>query len=186
MQPGAAERSYVRTIDVQFDRTDAPSAPVLSNLIANNRVRLVRHPLSGAISANDPTVPLAGVLHSVDHTIEFDFGALGLGGVARGSLSLAQYWSALAAADGYYEIEVDLDGSGAFATHEFFYRLLGDVGGNQVVDQADVDEIAKAMIAPTLVTFGDANGNGTVDSDDTYLARRSKGRSLAGGLHLDG
>ena len=34
------------------------------------------------------------------------------------------------AGDGYYDLALDLDGSGAFATERHFFRLLGDGNGD--------------------------------------------------------
>jgi hypothetical protein len=136
----------------------------------------------------------------VDHAIEIDFGSLGLGGVARGSLSLADYWAAEILGDGYYELDVDTTGHGSFAspTKEFFYRLVGDVTGFSgtmtgasgvvpIVDQNDLNQISAAQAQPG-VYFGDVDGSGTVDSVDLNLATRSKsaGRKLGTGLRLDG
>ncbi len=43
-------------------------------------------------------------------------------------------------ADGYYELDIKLPG-GAIAVHHF-YRLLGDVTGDGMVDANDLNEIA--------------------------------------------
>ena len=72
VQHGASERSYVRYVDLVFNDSDE-----LPDLIADGHVHLIRHNLDGTGAT---VVPLDGLLHVVDHAIEFDFGAAGLGG----------------------------------------------------------------------------------------------------------
>ena len=191
VQAGAAERSFIRTVDVDFNNANTPSDPSLSNLISGDRIRLVQHPLSGDLTTSLATYDPAsnpGLFKVVDHAIELDFGPLGLGGVARGSMSLASYWSAMASGDGYYEVDLDLDGNGTFETHEFFYRLLGDVNGDHAVDQSDLVAISNALAAKGAGLDQDVNGDGGVDGTDLFLATRSKvaQKALHGGLRLDG
>lgn len=185
IEKGLVERSYIRYIDIGFDETGA----TLQNLIDNNDIRLIHHPLSGVISPTDPTVPLAGLLKVIDDAlgnadmIEIDFGALGLGGAPAGAIST--YWSALEAGDGYYELDLDLDGSGEFATHEFFYRLLGDVNGDQVVNGGDLNAITAALGQTGPLLNADVNGDGRVNSTDKALAYKSQNNGLTKGLYLD-
>jgi hypothetical protein len=90
--------------------------------------------------------------------------------------------------DGYYEIDADLNGDGVITPNEqfFFYRLLGDIDGRQIVDNTDVNEITAALGQTGVALAPDVNGDGTVDTADKALAIRSRNRSLAQGLHLDG
>ena len=118
---------------------------------------------------------LSGVTASViDHAIELNFGAAGLGGNANTT-----------AADGYYELDVTV-GSTAYEHH--FYRLLGDVTGDGVVDSNDLNGIATELTlsSPSGYTplSADVNGDGTVSAMDLTLATRSKGRKLTSGLPL--
>ncbi len=119
---------------------------------------------------------LSGVSVSViDHAIELDFGANGLGGNPSST-----------AADGYYEIDIELP-SGAIAVHNF-YRLLGDVTGDGTVDENDLNEIAAEinLSNPTgLAPLGaDVTGEGTISTLDLTLATRAKGHELKSGLSL--
>ena len=69
------------------------------------------------------------MLDVIDHAIEIDFGSGGIGGNPNTT-----------AADGYYEVDIKLP-NGQTAVHHF-YRLLGDVNGDGIVDQNDLNEIA--------------------------------------------
>jgi hypothetical protein len=186
VQDGAVGRSFIQSVDVFFNKTDETGTTPIGDLIAENRVALIRHPLSGVISAADPSVPLTALLSAVDHALHFDFGQYGLGGVARANMSLNNYWNALAAGDGYYEVDVDLNHDGAIAAGEqvFFYRLLGDVDGDKIVDSTDSNKITSALGAIGVNPF-DANGDGGVDATDRSLAVKSNGRALKSTLRLD-
>ena len=70
----------------------------------------------------------------IDHAIELDFGAAGLGGKANTT-----------AGDGYYELDVTAGGT---TYKHFFYRLLGDVNGDGVVDGSDLSAIATELSPP--------------------------------------
>jgi hypothetical protein len=69
-----------------------------------------------------------------------------------------------------------------------FYRLLGDVLGDQVVDNNDLNAIAAEIgqLSPTGMAplTADVNGDGSVTTVDLALATRSKGRKLGSGLSL--
>src|SRR5262249_27096443 len=133
VQHGAAGRSFVRYVDLSFNKTGT----ALSNLISHGQVRLVQYNLDGT---GGTTLALpAGVLNAYDHLIEFDFGAGGIG-----SLSGAPNADSTVG-DGYYKIELDLDGSGNYATTVAFDRLLGDVDGNRSVDANDAALVSSQM-----------------------------------------
>ncbi len=127
-------------------------------------------------------VSLAGLLNVIDNAIEIDFGAGGLGD-SPGTTS----------ADGYYTLSfTPPSGQGLSATHSF-YRLLGDVNGDGVVDQNDLNEIAAARgqsVSQIASAIGqsatgltplsmDVNGDGSVNTTDLALATRSKGHKLS-------
>ena len=162
VQNGEAERSYIRYVDLMFNENVG-----LSSLISNGDIQLIQHNLNGG---GGTSVSLNNVLHVVDHAIELDFGAAGLGGNPNTN-----------AGDGYYELDVNLDG---MVDRFFFYRLLGDVNGDAAVTQADVQAIGNSlgMSGPYIGT--DVNGSGSVDAFDLVLARRAVGRRLASGLKL--
>jgi hypothetical protein len=169
VQHGSVGRSFVRYVDLGFNQTGAP----LQNLIAQHRLRVVQHPLSGP-GTNDPVVNLgAATLTAIDHAIEFDFGAKGIGGNPSST-----------AGDGYYEIDVDLHGDGTLSPTAYFYRLLGDVNGDHIVDQADLGTITAALGQSGPNLAADVNGSGVVDGADTRLASQAKGHKLASGLKL--
>ena len=115
------------------------------------------------------------MLDVLDHAIEIDFGASGIGGNPSTT-----------AADGYYEVDILLP-DGQTAVHHF-YRLLGDVDGDGIVDQNDLNEIAASIgeTSPTGWTplSAGVTGAGTVTAFDVTLAARSKGRKLGTGLSL--
>ncbi len=131
-------------------------------------------------------ISLANVNVSViDHAIEIDFGSGGIGANPNTT-----------AADGYYELDIVLpDGQTAI---DHFYRMLGDVNGDGIVDQNDLNEIAMARIqslsqiatainqpASGLTPLSmDVNGDGSVNTTDLALATKSKGNKLGTGLPL--
>ena len=91
-------------------------------------MQLYQYDLNGDASSKT-AVSLAGVTATViDHAIELDFGTAGLGGNANTT-----------AADGYYELDITAGGT---TYKHFFYRLLGDVTGDGVVDNNDLNAIA--------------------------------------------
>ena len=69
-----------------------------------------------------------------------------------------------------------------------FYRLLGDVTGDGMVDNNDLNAIAAEinLSTPTGCTplTADVNGDGTVTAFDLTLATRAKGQKLGSGLRL--
>jgi len=173
VQHGLTERSFVRYVDLGFNQT----GPTLQSLIDGGKIRLIQHPLTGPTAA-DPAVPLGSYLHALDHAIELDFGPGGLGNAASST-----------SADGYYEVQLDLDGAAhadgtpIFGRSEFFYRLLGDVTGDHVVDNLDLAQISAAL--GTANPESDVNGQGVVNAYSRTLATRAKGHRLAGSPHLD-
>ena len=101
VEHGAVERSYIRFLDVTFNETDAQSGGQLGQIAgslgsASPAIRLYRYDLAGDPSSRT-SVPLQSPtrVDVLDHAIEIDFGANGIGSVA-GSASTT-------AADGYYE-----------------------------------------------------------------------------------
>ena len=69
-----------------------------------------------------------------------------------------------------------------------FYRLLGDVDGDEIVDANDLNEIAASLNETTQMGFAplsaDVFGTGTVTSTEVTAATRSKGNKLGAGLSL--
>jgi len=180
VENGAAERSYIRYVDVGFNESDSQSGSALTQIVSSVGTPtpdflLYKYDLAGDASSKT-AVSLSGVsLAVIDHAIELDFGAKGIGGNPNTT-----------AADGYYELDIMLP-NGTTAVHHF-YRLLGDVTGDGVVDNNDLNEIATEINLSSLPGMtplnADVNGDGTVTAFDLTLATRSKGRKLGSGLSL--
>src|SRR5262249_21431735 len=101
IQHGAVERSFIEYVDLNFNEGGAALTSFYNALVANpsKSLRLLDRTYG---DENDQAVSLSGVKYSLDtihDRIELDFGSLGLGGVARGSSSLLNYWKALSSAD---------------------------------------------------------------------------------------
>jgi hypothetical protein len=135
---------------------------------------LIQHQLDGLSRPTDPKLNLAGALHVLDHAIELDFGPRGIGG-APTSIN----------PDGYYEIDLDLQGNGTYQK-QFFYRLLGDVNGDHAVDNLDASAVQATLGQAGSNLPTDVDGSGLVEKTDRTLAEKSKGRKLAPGLTLNG
>src|SRR5262249_41220766 len=114
VQRGAAERSYIRYLDLVFE-----SSTGLSQLISEGRVHLTRYSLSGTNGVN---VSLSGKLTTTGNRITANFGSNGIGGSRNSS-----------AGDGYYRLTIDTDRNGSYETQKSFYRLLGDTNGDRLV-----------------------------------------------------
>jgi hypothetical protein len=138
-------------------------------------IQLYQYDLNDDASSKT-AVSLSGVTAElIDQAIELDFGANGLGGSPTTT-----------AADGYYELDIKLPG-GTTAVHHF-YRLLGDVAGDETVDENDLNAIAAEINLSNPTGFAplgaDVTGDGTITALDLTLATRSKGRKLGSGLSL--
>jgi hypothetical protein len=184
VEHGAAERSYIRYLDIAFNESDAQAGGQLTQIAgsvgsASPKIQLSQYDLNGTPSSQT-AVPLGSPVNVavLDHAIEIDFGASGVGGVSGGNNTTA--------ADGYYELDVLLP-SGQTAVHHF-YRLLGDVTGDGIVDNTDLNAIAAVIGQSTpggmTALNADVNGDGSVTAFDLTLATRSKGRKLGSGLPL--
>jgi hypothetical protein len=184
VERGAAERSYVRYIDILFNESDSQSGGQLTQIASSvgtpgSKIQLFRYDLNGT-AASRTAVPLGSPVNAVliDHALELDFGVFGVGEIS-GSQNTTT-------ADGYYELDILLP-NGQAAVHHF-YRLLGDVTGDRVVDNNDFSAIARAIgqsTPPGMTPLNaDVNGDGSVTAFDLTLATRSKGRKLGSGLPL--
>lgn len=175
VQNGADQRSYVRYLDVVLNTGDQ-LGDILASLSdgseANDRIRLTRYGIDG--SGTGDAVGLGGRVSALDQALLFNFGDQGLGGNRNSS-----------AGDGYYELELDLDGDGSLETQLGFYRLLGDVDGDGDADNADLAIVNAAFGQLGSNLDGDLNGDGRVNIFDRQLWFRGRGRSIADGLSLD-
>ena len=180
VEDGAVERSYIRYLDIGFNESDGQSGGELTTLVnslgsSSPAIQLYKYDLGDDASSKTP-VSLSGVsVELIDHAIELDFGASGLGGSAGTTT-----------ADGYYELDIKLP-NGTTAVHHF-YRLLGDVTGDGVVDDNDLNAIATEINLSNPMGFApmgaDINGDGTVSVVDLTLGTRAKGHKLNSGLAL--
>jgi hypothetical protein len=197
VEKGLSERSYIRYLDVTFNE------PVGGLTLDTAHVQLVHYGLDGVTFVND--VSLTNRISLVDHVMEIDFGAGGIGGNENLPALLGNL-SALEADDGYYALTIDPDGTGLHDVTEHFYRLFGDVignatggatktggasGGNLIgqVSSADVAAISAAVgevaTAQTPLLNADINGAGSVTLNDRLLASKAVGRKLVAGLAID-
>jgi hypothetical protein len=173
-------RSFVRYLDIGFNESDSQSGGELTTIVnsigtSSPDIVIYKYDLNGDASSKT-AVSLSGVsVDVIDHAIEIDFGSGGIGGSPTTT-----------AGDGYYEVDIKPPG-GPVAVHHF-YRLLGDVDGDGVVDASDLNEIAASINETSPAGWAplsaDVTGSGTVTALDLTLATRSKGRALGHGLSL--
>lgn len=177
VENGATQRSFVQELAVTFNQSAGLQDFVESVDDAdpnNDRIRLLRFDLDGS-GTGDP-ISLSGQLEAIDQALEFDFGPGGIGGDPLSS-----------SGDGYYQLEIDLDGDGTFETTRNFYRLLGDVNGDRIVDNLDILAITLAFgnVSTDPLLDEDVNGDGVVNAIDRVLAARNRGQQLGLGLVVD-
>lgn len=152
--------TYIRYVDITF-----PSTPP-----SVSRLRLKRFSLNGT---GGTIIPISGVATTAGNVITLDFGATGITGAASTS-----------AGDGYYELGFDAQGIGRFGQVYHFYRLLGDVNGDSIVDDTDINNIT-ARLNSSGVLPEDVNGDGIINSSDKTIASRLKTRRVLSALRLD-
>lgn len=175
VEDGAAERSYIRYLGINFNSTTSDSQLTALAGSLETSIKLIKYSLTDVEITPQPSGLLSGVTATVvDHAIELDFGASGIGGTPNTT-----------AADGYYELDVMI---GTTTYKDYFYRLLGDVNGDGMVDSNDLTDIATEMTlskqAGMAPLSADVNGDGTVTALDQTLATRAKGHKLGSGLPL--
>ena len=122
---------------------------------------------TGLDGTQNITYNLTNRIAAIDAVLALDFGDQGIGGDRNA-----------ATGDGSYLIEMDLDGNGSFETSRRFFRLLGDVNGDKVVDALDANIVAANIGATGSNVAADINGDGVVNAADTLLVRRQKGRKI--------
>ncbi len=128
VQGGQVQRSFVNRVDLTL-----AGSFELATLLTGTRVRLTRYGLDGL---NGVTVNRGTITRSAQ-TLTLDWGSQGIGG-NRNSVT----------GDGYYVLELDLDGDGLYDTQRRFYRLMGDVNGDRVVNAADASLIQSQIGRP--------------------------------------
>ncbi len=166
VEDGAAERSYIRYLTINFNEADAGVLQAMAG--SSSDVTLTQNNL------NDNGTPTAvslqpGMMTVSGNTIQIDFGAAGLDGSPNTTT-----------ANGYYTLDVTIPGGSTTALH--FYRLLGDVTGDGVVNNSDLTAISGLLDQSAPSGFvplnSDVNGDGSVTAMDSTLATRSKGQEL--------
>ena len=166
VQKGAAQRSFVRYVDLIFE-----SSAGLSQLISEGRINLTRYTLAGASPVN---VSLAGKLKVSGNRIIADFGTNGIGGNRN-----------TATGNGYYDVGVDADRNGTKETHKHFYRLFGDTNGDRTVNATDVSNVNADQNKRGTNLRSDVNGDGIVNATDRTYVKAQLGRTLWSMLPLD-
>jgi hypothetical protein len=166
VQKGAAQRSYIRYVDLVFE-----SSAGLAQLISEGRINLTRFGLWG----NNPVnVPLGGKLKVSGNRIVADFGTNGIGGNRNSG-----------AGNGYYRFGVDADRNGSKETQKHFYRLLGDTNGDRTVNATDQANVNADQNKRGSNLRSDVNGDGVVNATDRNHVKAQLGRTLWSALPLD-
>jgi hypothetical protein len=176
VQLGQGQRSYVRYLDILFDR--AEDIPAL--LGSPGRFRLMSGGLGGDFAPSTLFKNLSLTRPNPNaNTIRIDFGPQGVGGSRNTNIG-----------DGYYQIHFDTNNNNysSFVGKKTFHRILGDVAStlgaaDGLVDNRDVDAMYSAI--GTTNPNRDANGDGVVNGSDLMFARRAQGRKLSGSVGLD-
>ncbi|MEM9825893.1 MAG: choice-of-anchor M domain-containing protein [Planctomycetota bacterium] len=165
VENGENQRSHISNVDLIFGQDDG-----LDDLLTSGRLQITKFDLNGE---NGQIMDESDYSTSVDgNRLVLDFGAQGLGGNRNTN-----------AGDGYYRIEVDIDGDGTADVLQHFYRLLGDTDGNGMVDAMDRLHIQRSF--RTQDGDADINGDGVVNGLDFVLTARAMNRRLAGDLGWD-
>jgi hypothetical protein len=167
VQKGAAQRSYIRYVDLVFESADG-----LAELVAEGRLKLVRFTLSGT-GGTSISLAGAGKVVVIGNRIAINFFSQGIGGNRNSS-----------AGDGWYRFALDTDDNGTFETYKRFYRLLGDTNGDRRVSSLDQAAVAAAF-GQTGTRDADVNGDGIVNSKDRSLVNSQLGKAVAAHLPLD-
>jgi hypothetical protein len=178
VEHGSPGRSFVEYLDIGFNQTGNALTNIANSISTSTPlIQIYKYSLTGDPSTKT-AVPLntsPTIVDVIDHAIEINFGSGGIGGAPASTTP-----------DGYYEVDIKLP-SGQTSVHHF-YRLLGDVDGDQIVDQNDLNEVAASIAESAAVGWAplsaDVTGGGTVTTLDLTVATRSKGHALKSGLSL--
>jgi hypothetical protein len=167
---GAAQRSRVTTLDVNFDSpVNLPSNPA-------NAFHLVRQ-------SDNATVNLAAAVTTTARTtvtLTFTGGAVDFGSLADGRYTLTAIAVDISSSAG------DLDGTGAGVEDVDYvlvgtptnglFRLFGDITGDGTVSAADFDAFRQSFGG--VNDAFDFNGDGTVSASDFMQFRQRFGGSI--------
>jgi surface-anchored protein len=165
VQNGQTQRSFVRNVDLVFG-----AGEVLTGLLSSGRIEVTKFDLNGE---NPFLLAASAFLASLNGTrIKLDFGTEGIGGSRNTNMG-----------NGYYRIDIDLNGDSTADSFRYFYRLLGDINGDRQVNATDRSLVMAA--SGSTNPERDANGDGIVNSVDFSLTSRAINRKLKDGLWVD-
>ncbi|MCC6511317.1 MAG: hypothetical protein IT423_19605 [Pirellulaceae bacterium] len=180
VQQASDQRSYIRTVDIQFS-----SEAGLADLLLLNPLRVERFDLN----ATDVTHGTGSAVTGFDVTRQGDRLRLdwGLNGITGNRTSNS--------GDGFYRVLVDGNGDGDYADavdrYFEFARVLGDANGDEQVDDADLTlvNLQLGRIGPNL--NGDVDGSyfvnpslPSVNSTDRNLVNFQKNNNRRLADHL--
>jgi hypothetical protein len=179
VQQGAAQRSYIRYLDVYFDQADGIQ-DIIDSLSGQttDRLALMRHDLNGLNPVDVLLTPQMLSLETEDDLtwLQIDFGARGIAGDPNSVVG-----------NGYYRLSIDVDND-ADHTREadlYFYRLAGDTNGDRRVDSLDLLAVSALLASGGYDRDADVNGDGAINTLDRLLVMRGRNQALAPGLPLD-
>jgi hypothetical protein len=163
VQQGGTGRSFVRYVDLNINDATTVNTLVSSLSGSTPKIRITNTGLDGKAKT---AVVIKGLTKASGNMVKIDFGTKGVGGNAATNVG-----------DGSYLIEMDLDGNGSFETSQRFFRLLGDVNGDKVVDAKDTALVKSSLNKTGSNLPADTNGDGKVNASDTsYVARAQRRR----------
>ena len=161
VQQGSTGRSFVRYVDLNINDAVTVNTMVSSLSGSAPTIRITNTGLDGKAKT---AVVIKGLTKASGNLVKIDFGTNGIGGNAATNVG-----------DGSYLIEMDLDGNGSFESSQRFFRLLGDVNGDKVVDAKDTALVKASLNKSGSNLPADTNGDGKVNASDTsYVAKAQK------------
>jgi len=164
VQQGSKGRSFVRYVDININDPATVTSIVNSLNTSAPRITLTNTGLTGKTKK---AVTIKGLAKAIGNTLRIDFGTKGIGGNA-----------ATNTADSSYLISLDVDGNGSLETSQRFFRLLGDVNGDKVVDSKDTALVTANLNKGGMNQPGDANGDGKVNATDVSYVRKAQRRRI--------
>jgi hypothetical protein len=164
VQQGSKGRSFVRYVDININDPATVTSIVNSLNTSAPRITMTNTGLTGTTKK---AVTIKGLARAIGNTLRIDFGTKGIGGNA-----------ATNTADGSYLISLDVDGNGSLETSQRFFRLLGDVNGDKVVDAKDTALVTANLNKGGTNQPGDTNGDGKVNATDVSYVRKAQRRRI--------
>ena len=168
VQQNAAQRSFIRYLDVLFSKEDG-----LENLLQLNPFKVERF----ALDAVNPTInsgtEVTGYsVSKVGNMARLDWGINGLTGNRNTN-----------ALDGFYRILIDGNSNGnyndAVDSYFEFTRIFGDANGDEVVDASDIALINSQTGRSGSNLNGDIDGSLAVNAVDRLRAQSNLNKRLA-------